>query len=366
MREDEQKQKLKELEEKLESALERIEELEGEFSVEEEPDQQDSIHIESAEGAEFRVHWIDPSDVGYSCSGIDTVKKAQEVFADANAYKNSNGHRVMHGDVLVLMCNYEYGDACYYVGLCVVTNTPNQLSVPNSPDITEDSGNKEFMAWYTCPGENEGTCECDDGVSIPELGSTSEWVVEDDQCVRFTDLTNLEVYQSDSEGTDLKAYTREITLNKCGEIISISQESETVLNIPCCDGEETSTCEDGFLDVYTLTDADGVEFTLRRHPQKLGDGVAINCPTWYSEETFGEMEQNYWIMTYTDVGANQIEFAVTGNSEFDADWNPISGFPCLQGVGPKSDGNKQIPTGTYECLNNPNEPVGTIATVTAP
>lgn len=236
---EEQDDKLTELEKKLESALERIEELEEENS-----EQQDSVFIESAEEPPFRVHWIDPSDLGYSCSEVDTVKKAQEVFAEANAYKNSNGHRVLHGDLLVLMCNYEYGDACYYVGLCVVTNTPNQLSVPNSPDITEDSGNKEFMAWYTCPGENEGTCECDDGVSIPELGSTSEWVVEDDQCVRFTDLTNLEVYQSDSEGTDLKAYTREITLNKCGEIISISQESETVLNIPCCTDDPDDDNED--------------------------------------------------------------------------------------------------------------------------
>ena len=247
MREEEQKEKLEELEDKLEQALERIEELEDGFSVEEEASQQDSIHIESAEGAPFRVHWVQPGETGSSCSDIDTVKKAQEAFAQANAYRNANGHRVMHGDVLVLMCNYESGDACYYVGLCVVTNTPNQLSVPNSPDITEDSGNKEFMAWYTCPGENEG-CECDDGESIPELtseGDWDDWHVSLGSCIRFTDLMNLEVYQSDSEGTDLKAYTREITLNKCGEIISISQESETILNIPCCTDDDDDDPDDG-------------------------------------------------------------------------------------------------------------------------
>lgn len=237
--EDNQNEKLKELEEKLEQALDRIEELEDGFSVEDEPGQQDSLQIDGFEGAPFRVHWIDPSvETSYSCSGINTVKKAQEAFAEANAYRNSNGHRVMHGDVLVLMCNYKSGDACYYVGLCAVTNTPNQVSVPNSPDITEDSGNKEFMAWYTCPGEGETeVCDCEEGVSIPELTSESEWHVSLGSCIRFTDLMNLEVYQSDSDGTDLKAFTREITLNKCGEVISISQKSETILSIPCCNGD---------------------------------------------------------------------------------------------------------------------------------
>lgn len=241
MREEEQKEKLEELEDKLEKALERIEELEDELSVEEEASQQDSIHIESAEGSPFRVHWVQPGETGSSCSDIDTVKKAQEAFAAANAARNADGHRVMHGDVLVLMCNYESGDACYYVGLCVVTNTPNQLSVPGGPDITEDSGNKEFMAWYTCPGENTGNCDCDYGQSIPELtseGDWDDWHVSLGSCIRFTDLTNLEVYQSDEEGTDLKAYTREITLNKCGEIISISQESETTISIPCCTDDD--------------------------------------------------------------------------------------------------------------------------------
>ena len=177
------------------------------------------------------------------------------------------------------LCSYKSGDACYYVGLCAVTNTPNQVSVPNSPDITEDSGNKEFMAWYTCPGENEG-CECEEGESIPELtseGEWDEWHVSLGSCIRFTDLMNLEVYQSDSEGTDLKAFTREITLNKCGEIISISQESETILNIPCCDGE--GGCDDDFLNEYKLTDADGTEYTLRR--------ISPNCNDWYSVETSG-------------------------------------------------------------------------------
>ncbi len=142
-------------------------------------------------------------------------------------------------------------------------------------------------------------------------------------------------------------------LDKCGEIISISQESETILNIPCCDGE--GGCDDDFLNEYKLTDADGTEYTLRR--------FSPNCNDWYSVETFGSGPSfNYWSMHRDAVGV----FSVSGSQEFDNAGFAIGGFPCQTGGGSKSDGNDQVPTGTYECPNNLGEPTGTIATVTVP
>lgn len=262
---EEQDDKLKELEDKLEDVLERIGELEDQPPSEEGDEQQDSIQIESADEAPFRVHWIDPSiETSVSCGDIDSVKKAQDAFAEANVYRNANAHRIMHGDVLILMCNYaSVSDACYYVGLCVVTNTPNQVEVPASPDITSDSGTKEFMAWFTCPGEGGTSC-------IPDGSETFVPHVSD---VSWNDPS----LGSDGVKTHVITFTKkELVFDSCGGYVrSDSASPEEITIKECCEEEEeedpcTQYPEDDA--TYTLTDntsfGPGGNHTLTRtYPQ---------------------------------------------------------------------------------------------------
>tara|TARA_A100001037_G_scaffold298590_1_gene322595 strand:- start:1000 stop:2004 length:1005 start_codon:yes stop_codon:yes gene_type:complete len=228
---EERDDKLKELEDKLENALERIDELEDQPPSEEGDEQQDSIQIESAGEAPFRVHWIDPSvETSVSCGDIDSVKKAQDAFAEANVYRNANAHRIMHGDVLILMCNYaSVSDACYYVGLCVVTNTPNQVGVPASPDLTSDSGTKEFMAWFTCPGEGGTSC-------IPDGSETLVPHVSD---VSWNDPS----LGSDGVKTHVITFTKkELVFDSCGGYIrSDSASPEEITIKECCDTDDPPT-----------------------------------------------------------------------------------------------------------------------------
>ena len=322
---EERDDKLKELEDKLENALERIDELEDGISEEESFEQQDSIQIESAGEAPFRVHWIDPSvETSVSCGDIDTVKKAQDAFAEANVYRNANAHRIMHGDVLILMCNYaSESDACYYVGLCVVTNTPNQVEVPASPDLTSDSGTKEFMAWFTCPGDAD--CACDGSAEelisggIDESSPDTSWKVSLGACVWYNQLMSVSIYSHTSAGTNLLTKTRAFTLNKCGEIINIGKEVENQILIPCeCADDDCPASADecltsnGITDAstYTLTDnSTGLQGNAGGGPYTLTRPMG-NCIVWEHSSSGWTLTRSFsgtaspcpsaGVVTYTD------------------------------------------------------------------
>lgn len=255
----EQDDKLKELEDKLEEAWDRIKELEDD--VLEGDDAQDFIEITSSNDT-FTVHWINAStECTGTCDTINTVKKAQEAFAQADAYRNANGQIIKHGDVLVLLCNSATGsgtgtrdDNCYYVGLCAYTDTISQVEAPASPDITKDSGRKEFLAWYTCP--NCPTCPS----SISALGASSTWTVSLGNCTKFDELMSVSA-ESDSEGTTLTFKKREFSINSCGEVINISAETSFDIEIPCCGSvwdEPCATDAYSYSNTYTVAWTDPV------------------------------------------------------------------------------------------------------------
>lgn len=327
---EERDDKLKELEDKLENALERIDELEDQPPSEEGDEQQDSIQIESAGEAPFRVHWIDPSvETSVSCGDIDSVKKAQDAFAEANVYRNANAHRIMHGDVLILMCNYaSVSDACYYVGLCVVTNTPNQVEAPASPDITSDSGTKEFMAWFTCPGEGGTSCIPDGSETLVPHVSDVSW--------------NNPSLGADGVKTHVITFTKkELVFDSCGGYVrSDSASPEEITIKECCEEGDPpeSPCGDGLPDTFTFTPTGGAPVTLTRDPNLGGTGMGCNqwwsdvALTWTGDYVLSRIGIDSWVVggaipNNTCAGINVTQFAKIG--------------------GPNAS-----PTGSYECADN--------------
>lgn len=318
---DELEEKLEELEEEVEQIKSALDELEPEERIPE-------AYIEKRDGA-VTIHWLE--------ADLPSRFDAQNLF---NAHYASSllYLPVKHGDVIAVD-----GD-CRWFGMCVVANELHQFNPGGENSV-------EFIIWG---GGDCDDCECDPvslGVSLGTRVGVSlgtSWGVSLGSCVWFNNTMSISIYSSDSTGTTLLTKLRAFTLNKCGEVIHIGEEEEHQLLIPCC-GEEDG-CDDDFLEEYTLTDANGTQYTLNRH--------FPNCNDWFSLEKFGsDPEWHYWSMHRDAVG----DFAVSGNQDGNGD-----GFPCQTGAGPKSDGNDTVPTGTYECLNNLGEPQGTIATVSVP
>lgn len=194
---DDPEDKFKELKEKLEDIDARIDELEesGESVEPEEGFLQ--IHGSSDQ---FFLHWIDISETSYSeCEDVDSVEKAQKAFKEAAEYRedSENDKRgILHGDVMVLLCNrakeedqesgeITYTDACYYAGMCIVTDGLMQEENPVSDikigaSIQEDDETiKQFIAWDTCGGEScpedPDTIQLDE-LKPPESGGGEEQV----------------------------------------------------------------------------------------------------------------------------------------------------------------------------------------------
>jgi len=175
---EERENRVKQLESKLEEIQKHIEETEA--SIE---DIEDAAEGEKAnmftvnqDTPPFQVHWIKPEETSSfeDCDAIDSVEKAQKAFKEAAEYRDESVKRVLHGDVLFLLCNKapepepdpddpenipEKG-VCYYIGMCVKVSTVQMKKDPSSDydELTEtiltDTGepNREFFAWDSCGG----------------------------------------------------------------------------------------------------------------------------------------------------------------------------------------------------------------------
>lgn len=163
--------KVEELAKQLEETGDSIDDLEDSF----ESDKANMFSVDQ-NAPPFQVHWITPDETTSfsSCSEIDSVAKAQKAFKEAADHRDSSVKRVLHGDVLFLLCNTapeveeseseeEERGVCYYIGMCVQISTVQMKKDPDPAydDLTEtivtDAGepNREFFAWSSCGGGGE-------------------------------------------------------------------------------------------------------------------------------------------------------------------------------------------------------------------
>lgn len=254
--EDETKNRLKELEAKLDELQKHIEETEASLE-----DLEDGIEGEKAnmftvnqDTPPFQVHWIKPEETTSfsSCSSINSVEDAQKAFKEAAVHRDSSVKRVLHGDVLFLLCNKapepepdpndpdnipEKG-VCYYIGMCVKVSTVQMKKDPN-PDYDEltetiltDTGepNREFFAWDSCGGSSTTNVECD---------KTEQYIT-----VVTDTKTEVESTGVAPEKTHtIKGYhkTRRLRFDECGTLDLVEAESDwehagdTIIIKECCD-----------------------------------------------------------------------------------------------------------------------------------
>jgi len=253
---EESENRLKELEAKLEELQEYVEETGA--SIE---DIEDSIGDEKANmfavdqsSPPFQVHWINPVETTSfaRCDDITSVKDAQKAFKEAAVHRDSSVKRVLHGDVLFLLCNKapepepdlndpdnipEKG-VCYYIGMCVKVSTVQMKKDPSSDydELTEtiltDTGepNREFFAWDSCGGSSTTNVECD-------RTETYVTVITDTK-------TEVESTGVAPEKTHtIKGYhkTKRLRFDECGTLDLVEAESDwaqagdTITIKECCD-----------------------------------------------------------------------------------------------------------------------------------
>jgi hypothetical protein len=238
--EDETKNRLKELEAKLDELQKHIEETEASLE-----DLEDGIEGEKAnmftvnqDTPPFQVHWIKPEETTSfsSCSSINSVEDAQKAFKEAAVHRDSSVKRVLHGDVLFLLCNKapepepdpndpdnipEKG-VCYYIGMCVKVSTLQMKKDPNSDydELTEtiltDTGepNREFFAWDSCGGSSTGP-ECDREEQYVTVVTASKVVVETSGMAPEKTHT-IRGYEK----------TKELQFDECGTLVSVGDETD--------------------------------------------------------------------------------------------------------------------------------------------
>lgn len=170
--------RLSQLEAKVEELTKHLEETDESIGDLEDSFESDKANMFSVDqnAPPFQVHWITPDETESfsNCDDIDSVAKAQKAFKEAADHRDSSVKRVLHGDVLFLLCNTapeveeseseseseEERGVCYYIGMCVQMSTVQMKKDPDSAydELTEtiltDAGepNREFFAWSSCGG----------------------------------------------------------------------------------------------------------------------------------------------------------------------------------------------------------------------
>lgn len=161
-----------------------------------------SIEFQSVDQT-FIAHWvsIDEATSFSTCEDIESNEDAQKLFKEISESRPPNGDKreILHGDVMILLCNtakkteededggevVTYPDACYYIGMCFVTNGVTQEV--NNHDPAEKIGSsqtpgdtpvKQFISWNSCGGETcpeePETIELDELIFPESSGSGSE------------------------------------------------------------------------------------------------------------------------------------------------------------------------------------------------
>ena len=270
MDENEQNEKIEDLEKDFKELHEKLEELREERDSEKvgTPDFEKLV----IKDRPFVVHWVE--DTEYST--ITTEAEAEAVFlAAALARDNTSGKLpVSHGDFMVI------GTDCAWLAVCVTVDGMLQKEDPHAPEVAKSEVvtissqsvvRREFMVWNAC---SEYSCpEC--SLPISTLGDSSTWAVSLGTCTKFDDLMSVSAVTG-SEGTTLTFKKREFSINSCGEVISISAESDVEILVPCCspwDGDENwMGCEeyDTMPGTITLKITDGVgttNYTLYKYTE---------------------------------------------------------------------------------------------------
>jgi hypothetical protein len=215
MEDEENKQKISELEDKVQELTEAIENAtEGQ----ELPENTDFIDVK-INGKSQVVHFIKIEELTGTdydeCSKIKTAKDAQEAFRLAFKYREDKISEypaaVRHGDYLVLECQgteiinpesesrEEVPDGCYYLGMCSIPDSGikgigcgTQEAEPDGFDCfaseRDGAGDaiRSFTAWNTCGTKSECVEELDDNgdpipktikideIVLPQSGASSE------------------------------------------------------------------------------------------------------------------------------------------------------------------------------------------------
>ena len=194
MADEEDKQKISELEDKIEELREAVN-----ASIDEGGQEtlEDSGFIDvKINGRNQTVHYIKIEElVGTEfdeCEKIKTSQDAQEAFRLAFIYRAANISEypapVGNGDYLILECqgkkvlfpesdsSEEVPDGCYYVGMCVIPDSgiqnigcgrqepqPEGFSCLTDEFLDGGDAIRSFSAWNTCGIQNECEEELDDG-----------------------------------------------------------------------------------------------------------------------------------------------------------------------------------------------------------
>lgn len=258
--------RLNQLEAKVEELTKQLEETDESIGDLEDSFESDKANMFSVDqnAPPFQVHWITPDETESfsSCDDIDSVAKAQKAFKEAADHRDSSVKRVLHGDVLFLLCNTapeveeseseseseEERGVCYYIGMCVQMSTVQMKKDPDSAydELTEtiltDAGepNREFFAWSSCGGAGEVDCDREEEY----ITVVTETKVEVDTTGTAPEKTHtIQGYEK----------TRELQFDECGTLISVGSESEwTAVGQPeiikeCC---EESECVTGSYKLY--------------------------------------------------------------------------------------------------------------------
>lgn len=256
---DEDKSLLEELQEKLKEVELKLEELEDSGS---DPEEADFIQVSSSYN-QFFIHWIDVSETSFSgCDSIDSVEKAQQAFKEASEFRDNRENdkrEVLHGDVMVLLCNtskeddgdgnISYKDACYYVGMCVLTDGIAQVENPiaglkiASSTINGADTIKQFIAWDTCGGETVDIEGHTGDVVESRLGAPSY----EASCSNDTTLVTLTFPVFNKTLTFEDGLLKEVSEESQGESLS------TILNLPCCCDDEE--CRENVTFILSNTDS---------------------------------------------------------------------------------------------------------------
>ena len=172
MDEQEQNDKIEELETSLEELTDVIKGL-----LEEQPEESEQEFFEAKyDSKSFIIHWVEDSEH----STIDNYGDAKAEFLAAALARDNTEDKtpVQHGDVMVI------GTNCPWIALCVVVDSFDQREDPHAPEVAASDettiGNetvvrREFVVWNACGDPTIGDPCIPNGVEteVSVVGSVS-------------------------------------------------------------------------------------------------------------------------------------------------------------------------------------------------
>jgi hypothetical protein len=296
---DDDKRLLEELQEKLKEVELKVEDLEESLDSEELSDDPGFMQISSASN-EFFLHWIDINETSFSsCSDVDSVEKAQMAFSQASIFRDNlanNKRKILHGDLIVLLCNDSeetgtggintYPDACYYIGMCVVTDGVMQEPNPaagkkiGSSTFNGSEPLKQFVAWYTCPGQGGDTTGHTGDVIESVLGTPTHTAT----CSGDQTILNLTFPVQETTLTFSKGLLKNVSSPTQGTPIT------STIYLPCCCDDTPSCASSVTLQISSIDGLSPSTSPILAVPVPTGNYTSPNCANNYGVE-YDETDQ---------------------------------------------------------------------------